>query len=343
MPTIALDAMGGDHGVEAAVTAAAQISLDREAGVLLVGDQRQIDAVLATARYDAAFLSIHHTTDVIGMGENPKAAVKSKPNSSIVLGARLVAEGEAEALVSAGNTGACVLACAQAFEKLPHVPRTALAAVYPTQVRRGRRDDPFSLILDVGANLAVSADALVAFAYMGSAYAACISDNPRPRIALLSNGSEPYKGLPPIVEANRRLSADPRINFVGNIEGIDLPRGVADVIVTDGFTGNVVLKMLEGISETVVDLAKYAYRSRFVWRVGLAMLQGGIKQIKAVTDWRQYGGAPILGFDHLFIKAHGRSNARAIRNAIKVAHRAVKSDLCGEISRLLEIPEPPPS
>ena len=343
MPTIALDAMGGDHGVEAAVTAAAQISLDHEAAVLLVGDQTQIDEVLSGCRYDPAFLSVHHTPDAIGMGEDPKTAVAAKPNASIVLGARLVAEGEAEALVSAGNTGACVLACAKAFNKLSNVPRTALAAVYPTQARRGRHDDPFSLILDVGANLAVTADALVAFAYMGSAYAACISDNPRPRIALLSNGSEPYKGLPAIVEANRRLTGDDRINFVGNIEGIDLPRGVADVVVTDGFTGNVVLKMLEGISETVVDLAKYAYRSRFVWRVGLAMLRGGIMQIKRVTDWRQYGGAPILGFDHLFIKAHGRSNARAIRNAVKVAHRAVSRDLCAEIERLLDIPESPSS
>ena len=343
MLTIALDAMGGDHGVSEAVAAAARISLDNEAAVLLVGDQPQIDAILRESRYDPAFLSVHHTPESIGMGEDPKTAVAQKPNASIALGARLVAAGEAQALVSAGNTGACVLACARAFEKLPGVPRTALAAVYPTQIRRGEHNDPFSLILDVGANLAVDATTLVAFACMGSAYASCISDNPRPRVALLSNGSEPYKGLPAIVEAHRRLAADDRINFVGNIEGTDLPRGVADVVVTDGFTGNVVLKMLGGIGETMVDLAKYAYRSRLAWRVGLAMLRGGILQIKRVTDWRQYGGSPILGFDHIFIKAHGRSKARAIRNAIKVAHRAASSDLCEEIRRLLVIPKAPPS
>jgi glycerol-3-phosphate acyltransferase PlsX len=335
MVTIALDAMGGDRGVETCVRAAASVSLQRGPAILLVGDQARIGAVLSRCRYDPSYLSLHHAPQFIGMDESPREAVESKPDASLLVGARLVAEGAAGALVSAGNTGAAVLACARYFRKLPGVPRTALAAVFPTERRRGEKDDPFSLILDVGATQHTDADALVGFAHMGAAYAARISKNPKPRVALLSNGSEPYKGPPEVVEAHRRLAADDRLCFVGNIEGVDLPRGVADVIVTEGYTGNVLLKMLEGISDTAVDIARYAYRSRFAWRMGLWMMRGGVVQLKRLTDWRQYGGAPILGFDHLFIKAHGRSNERAVANALKVAAKAVGSDLCREIEAQL--------
>ena len=335
MATIALDAMGGDHAPAAPVRAAATVSLGGDLDVLLVGDRQAIDAELSRQRYDPAHLWVHHAGQAVGMCEDPRAALEAKPEASIAVGARLVAEGHADALVSAGNTGASILACARHFQKLPGVPRTALAAVYPTERRRGERGDPFALILDVGATLHADADTLVAFAHMGSAYAARIARNPTPRVALLSNGEEPYKGLPGIVEAHRRLRADPHLNFVGNVEGVDLPRGKADVVVTAGFTGNVVLKMLEGISETVVSVARYAYRSKLVWKLGLFMLRGGILQLKQLTDWEQYGGAPILGFDHLFIKAHGRSSDRALANALKVAHKAASGDLCAQIARQL--------
>lgn len=341
MPTVALDAMGGDHGVATAVQAASQISLARQTAVLLVGDRARIEAELAQSRYDAAFLSVHHAPQAVPMEASPKDALDSLPQASILVAARLVAEGAAEALVSAGNTGASVLACARTFRKLEGVPRTALASVIPTERRRGEKEDPFSLILDVGATLHVDADALVAFAHMGSAYAARISRNPRPRVALLSNGAEPSKGPPEFVEAHRRLAADPHIEFIGNVEGVDLPRGKADVVVTEGFTGNVCLKMLEGISETVVDVARYAYRSKLSWKVGLWMLRGGIVQLKRLTDWQQYGGAPILGFDKPFIKAHGRSSARALANAVKVAHKAAASGLCAQIEAQLREVQPP--
>lgn len=331
MITVALDAMGGDQGVETAVRAAAAVSLQRGPAVLLVGDQARIDAALSRCRYDASYLSVHHAPQAIEMDESPRVAVEAKPEASILVAARLVAEGAADALVSAGNTGASVLACARHFRKLPGVPRTALAAVFPTEQRRGEKDDPFSLVLDVGATLRADPDALVAFAHMGSVYASIISHNPRPRVALLSNGSEPYKGPPEVVEAHRRLAADPGLHFVGNVEGVDLPRGKADVVVTDGYTGNVVLKMLEGVSETAVELARYAWRSRLSWKVGLWMMRGGVVQLKRLTDWRQYGGAPILGFDRPFIKAHGRSNARALANAIKVAAKVARNDLCRRI------------
>ena len=335
--TIAVDAMGGDNAPVEIVHGVAQLSLDApHVQSLLVGDEPTLAALLARMRHDPERISIHHAGSFIGMDEKPQDALEAKPDSSIIVAARLVASGQAEALVSAGNTGASVMACSRAWKRLPGVRRAALAAVYPTEMRRGEKDDPFSLILDVGATLDVSAEDLVGFALMGSAYASRVSRNERPRVALLSNGSEAGKGPPSIVEAHRLLADSPEINFVGNVEGVDIPRGTADVVVCSGFVGNVVLKMLEGVSETIVRLAGYAYKERLVWRAGLMMLSGGISRLKEVTDWEQYGGAPLLGLDRLFIKAHGRSKARAITNACKVAAKAVGSDVQGEIERAMQ-------
>jgi phosphate acyltransferase len=247
--------------------------------------------------------------------------------------AGLVAAGQAEALVSAGNTGASVLACARHFRLIPGVRRAALAAVYPTEIRRGAKEDPFSLLLDVGATLDCSADDLVAFAVMGAAYAARISKNERPRVALLSNGTEAGKGPKEVAGAHQILLQHGGLNFIGNVEGVDIPRGTADVVVCSGYVGNVVLKMLEGVQATVLSLARYAYKKNLLWRVALIMLSGGIKRLKEVTDWQEYGGAPLLGFDKLFIKAHGRSGERAIANAIKVAAKAVHTGLVPEIEK----------
>jgi glycerol-3-phosphate acyltransferase PlsX len=334
--TIAVDAMGGDHAPDEIVRGVAQLSLDSpHVYTLLVGDEPRITTLLATMRHDPERISIRHANDVIRMDDKPQEALAQKPDASIAVAARLVAEGQAEALVSAGNTGASVLAASRSWKRIPGVKRAALASVYPTEIRRGEKDDPFSLILDVGATLEVSAEDLVAFALMGSAYAAAISKNSRPRVALLSNGAEAGKGPPSIIEAHRMLSASSQLHFVGNVEGVDIPRGTADVVVTNGFVGNVVLKMLEGVSETIVRLAGYAYKERLVWRAGLMMLSGGISRLKQITDWEQYGGAPLLGFDKLFIKAHGRSKARAITNACKVAAKAVGADLHGEIERAM--------
>jgi glycerol-3-phosphate acyltransferase PlsX len=266
------------------------------------------------------------------MDEKPAEALAAKPESSIAMAADLVAQGEADALVSAGNTGACVLACARRWKLLAGVRRSGLAAVYPTELRRGAKNDPFSLILDVGATIDASADDLVAFALMGAAYAKIISKNSRPRVALLSNGTEAGKGPKSVVDAHALLLEATDINFIGNIEGLDIPRGVADVVVCSGYVGNVVIKMLEGVSETVIGLARYAYKEKLLWRAALMMLSSGIQRLKDLTDWEQYGGAPLLGFENLFIKAHGRSGARAVANAIKVADKAVRSDLCGAIA-----------
>lgn len=326
--TIAFDVMGSDHGPEEVVRGAAQLSIEApHIHALLVGDRELIDAALADTKHRAEQISVQHAPEFVGMDEKPGEALARKKNASVAMAAQLVADGEAQALVSAGNTGAGVLACARHFKLIPGVRRAALAAVYPTRGTRGEKEDPFSLILDVGATVEATAEDLVAFAVMGSAYARIISKNERPKVALLSNGVEPQKGPPRVVDAHSRLSAMEGIHFVGNVEGVDIPKGTVDVIVTDGFVGNVCLKMLEGVHETVMDLARYAYKEKLRWRAGLAMLSSGIQRIKDITDWEQYGGAPILGFDRIFIKAHGRSKARAITNAGKVAAKAVANQL----------------
>lgn len=337
--TIAFDVMGCDAGPGEVVRGAAQLTLEApHVHALLVGDRAQIQEVLSTVRYTAERVAVQHAPQFVGQDEAPGPALDRKPDASVLVAARLVASGEADAAVSAGNTGAGVLACARTFALVPGVRRAALATVYPTAVVRGAGADPFSLILDVGATVEASAEDLVAFAVMGSAYARIVSKNQRPRVALLSNGLEATKGPEHVVEAHRRLAALPGLHFIGNVEGVDIPKGTADVVVCDGFVGNVCLKMLEGVSETVLELARYAYKERLLWRAGLAMLSGGIRRLKRVTDWQQYGGAPILGFERPFIKAHGRSRARAIKNAGKVAAKVVARDLAGAIREALPKP-----
>jgi glycerol-3-phosphate acyltransferase PlsX len=332
MTTVALDTMGADGGVEPIVHGAAQLSLeDNEVHVILVGDEAQIGAALETVKHDATKLSIEHSPDRIVMTDKPSDALDANPKCSILEACRLVHGKRADVLVSAGNTGAVILGASRVFERLPGVRRVGLAAVYPTVQTHGPYEDPFALILDVGATLHCNADDLVAFSVMGGCYSRIISNIERPRIGLLSNGTEPTKGTKAIVEANARLRDMPSVEFVGNIEGLDIPRGTVDVIVCEGFIGNIVLKMLEGVSEVAKDLARAAYGKNLLYKLGLGMLSKGIKKLRGLTDWKQYGGAPIVGFDHLVIKAHGRSNARAIRNALKVAAKTVDRRLADQI------------
>ncbi len=336
MHRIVVDAMGGDNAPDEIVQGAAEASLQLgNVELILVGDAAVLGRKLPQLRHDGARMRVHHAPTRVEMDEKPAEALAAKPDASIIVAADLVARGEGDALVSAGNTGASVLACARRWQLLEGVSKAALAAVYPTELRRGEKDDPFSLILDVGATVDVTAEDLVGFAVMGSAYAKLVSNNRRPRVALLSNGTEANKGPANVIAAHAALVETTELNFIGNIEGLDIPRGVADVVVTSGFVGNVVLKMLEGVSETVVRLARYAHKERLAWRLGLLALSSAIDQLKSITDWQQYGGAPLLGFTHPFIKAHGRSNARAVTNAIKVAHKALSGNLCGNIARTM--------
>lgn len=327
--------MGGDHGAAVTVAGAARLSLEeRPVRVLLVGDQAVLNAELAKHRYDPTWVQVVHAPGAaVQMDESPRVVFKQRPDCSINVACQLVRDGKADALVSAGHTGATILASSLHFNRLPGVRRAALASVYPTEQLHGPRNDPFALILDVGATLNATAEDLVSFGVMGSAYAHIISGTERPKVALLSNGTEPNKGTREIVEAHKRLAQVAGLNFHGNVEGLDIPHGTVDVVVCSGFLGNVVLKMLEGVGEVASDLARGATKSRFVWKVGLAMLNQGLAELKSMTDWKQYGGAPLLGLDKVVIKAHGRSNDRAIRNAIKVAAKAVDGDLAGNIRK----------
>lgn len=329
--------MGSDLGPAATVAGVAAASLhERAPSLLVVGDEAILRAELARHPHDASRITLVHAAEVCSMDASPKSALDALPDASILVAARLVASGDADVLVSAGNTGAVTLACARHFERLPGVARAALGAVHPTERRRGEKDDPFSLILDAGLTLEPTADDLVAFAIMGSAYARVISKNPRPKVALLSIGSEPTKGTAAIVEAHARLAKNTQLDFLGNVEGMDIPRGTADVVVTGGFVGNIVLKMFEGVSDTAMRLAKGAKEKRLRYAAGLYLLAPALRRMRDLTDWQQYGGVPILGFDRLCIKAHGRSTARAITNAIKVASIAAQSDVVGSIRAGLE-------
>jgi len=333
VPTIAVDAMGGDHAPDEVVKGVAHVSLTTDIECLVVGDERRIQSVLQGVSYNPEHIAILHSTDAIGMAEDPREAIKRR-DASLVVGVRAVAEGRADAMVSAGNTGACVLACAKHFRLIRGIRRAALASVYPRQ-REHAGQDALALLLDVGATIRCEADELVQFAIMGNAYARRVSKVASPAVGLLNMGSEDMKGGETLVEAHRRLRHLPSVNFVGNVEGNDLVRGKADVIVCEGLLGNVTLKLFEGISEVLYDLTSAAGEGRVAWRLGLRLLSRGIERLRALTDYTQYGGSPILGFEHLFIKCHGRSTARAIGNAVKVAHKALAGNLCGNIARTM--------
>ncbi len=323
--------MGGDSAPEEIVKGVAHASLHTDIQCLLVGDERQIQTILDAIAYNPEHISIHHTPDVIGMAEEPKTAVRAKRRASILVGAQLVADGHADALVTAGNTGAAVLACAQHFRLIRGVRKAALASVYPRQIEYPGQDQ-LALLLDVGATIRCDATELVQFALMGNAYARGVSKIPSPRVALLNMGVEENKGGDVLVQAHRQLKSLSGINFVGNIEGNDLAKGKADVIVGEGLLGNVVLKLLEGLAEVVVDLAGTARQENWRWKLGFMMLAGSLGKLRDLTDYAAYGGAPFLGFEQLLIKSHGRSSAPAITNAVKVAAKAVRDGVTREIA-----------
>jgi glycerol-3-phosphate acyltransferase PlsX len=331
MPTIAIDAMGGDSAPDEIVEGIAQASLETDIQCVAVGDERRIQSILDRVAYNPEQIDIRHAGEVITMAEDAKEGIRYKRDASIAVAAQLVAGGEADALVTAGNTGAAVLACARHFRMIDGVRRTALASVYPRQVEHPEQDQ-LALLLDVGATIRCDAIELVHFALMGNAYARRISKISNPRVALLNMGTEPTKGGEVLVEAHEVLAGIPDLNFVGNIEGNDMARGKADVIVCEGLLGNVVLKLLEGLAEVVVDLAGTARRENWRWKLGFMMLASGIGRLRDLTDYAAYGGAPILGFENLLIKYHGRSNARAVKNAVKVAAKAVRDNVTGEIT-----------
>lgn len=327
---IALDAMGGDHApgeiVRGAVLAAEKYP-DLE--IILIGEQGIIENELRKTGTNLPF-EIIHTDEWIMMDEDPKYAVNAKTKASINIAAKLVNDNLSDAIVSAGNTGATILAAAKHIPIIEGIERTALATVYPT-AKFEKYKSGFALMLDVGATLKCTAKQLVHFAFMGSFYLSEVFLIATPRIGLLNIGEEKTKGGEVLKETYELLSNAKELNFIGNIEGKDIPKGIADVVVTEGFMGNVVLKMLEGVADIVKETGKYAFKQKLSWKIGLALLSPGIKKLRRRTDYSEYGGAPILGFKKLAIKAHGRSNAKAIANAIRVAAESSKQNICVKI------------
>lgn len=329
--TLAIDAMGGYHAPDEVVRAVAAASLrtDDKSTVYfaLVGDETELNDRLFELDHNSERIQIYHAPTEVGMSERPRRAIDDRPDASILEATRLVADGEADALISSGNPGAAMLSSLQHFELVDGARRAALASVYPTPRLRGEEEDPFSLILDVGATLRADAEDLLTFGLMGSGYARIVSRNEEPKVALLSTSRESTLGPEEVVAAYDLLSHHDAVNFYGNIEGHEIPRGLADVVVCEGFAGDVAIKILEGVSEAAFDLARSAYHSRLAWRMGLKLLGGGLKQLKELTDFEEYGGAPVLGVDHVVILCHPRSGQKAIGNALKLAIKNVRANL----------------
>jgi glycerol-3-phosphate acyltransferase PlsX len=327
---IALDAMGGDHApgeiIRGAVRATEQYP---NLEITLLGDQAEIENELKKCQSHFPF-EIIHTDQWVTMDEDPREAINSKPRASINLGAELVNQNLVDGLVSAGNTGATILAAAKHIPVIEGIERTALATVYPT-AKFEKNKSGFALMLDVGATLKCTPKQLVHFAFMGSFYLSEVMTINQPKIGLLNIGEEKTKGGDILKHTYELLSKAEELNFIGNIEGKDIPKGIADVVVTEGFLGNVVLKMLEGIAEVVKETGKYAFNKKLSWKIAMTILSPGIRKLRKRTDYSEYGGAPILGFQKLAIKAHGRSNAKAIANAIRVAAESSQQDICKKI------------
>jgi phosphate acyltransferase len=318
--------MGGDHAPAPIVDGAVAAARHLTSGVLLVGQRDRIEAELAR-HPDAATLPIEvvDAPDVVGMHESPAAALRRKPASSIRIAVGAVAEGRAAAVVSAGNTGATVMASHAALGLLTGVQRPALATAIPTKTSR-------AVLLDVGANAECRPAHLLHFAVMGSVYAQLALGIAQPRVGLLSIGEEETKGNELTRDAHRALKDAP-VRFIGNVEARDLYSGVADVIVCDGFTGNVALKVSEGLAEMVEALLREELSSTFSTRVGYLLSLRAFRRFRRRVDYSEYGGAPLLGVGGVVIVAHGRSSAKAVRNAILLASRFSRDRLISQIEQ----------
>jgi glycerol-3-phosphate acyltransferase PlsX len=315
---IVIDTGGGREGGLEALEAAALASLDRDHQITVVGDESSVTAALQRIAHDAEHLRVAHAPDRVDLERSPQEALAAAPRTSIAVGLELLVRDPKAIFVSAGAPGLLVAAATRALGRLPDAGRVALAAVYPTLRPHGPASDPFALLLDVGATVQSSADDLVCFAAMGAAYAAKISRIDRPRVALLSNGAAGFSAPPRVRDAHRRLLAAPAgFEYVGCIRADHVTSGDADVIVTDGFTGDVLLRTLEGVAATGESLIKRA-AERFQWRLGVQMLANGIAAIREFTDWENYGGAPLLGLDRAVIVAQANSGRRAFLNAIRL-------------------------
>lgn len=326
---VALDAMGGDHAPGETVLGAVQAAREYNMGVCLVGREEVIRAELAKHDTQGLDLPVVHTDDVIPMDEhNPARAVRNK-NASMVKALQLVVDGEAAGAVSAGNSGAMMAAASLVtLKRIRGVERAAIGGVLPTK-------DGVVLVIDMGANTDCKPEFLLQFALMGSIYMERIMRRPSPRVGLLSNGEEEGKGNQLVQETYQLLKANAPtlgLNFIGNTEGRDILTGTVDVVVCDGFVGNVVLKLSEGLSETLLGMIRTEMTRSLPNKLAAAVLRSDLRNMGRRLDYAEYGGFPLLGVNGSAIIAHGRSNAKAIKNALRVARETAESEVAQAIA-----------
>ena len=309
---IALDAMGGDFAPDVTVAGAIEAVSEYDVDVILVGDKERLTESLRDKRYPANRISIYHASEVAGMDESPVSVLRKKKDSSIRKAVELVKYGQADATVSAGHSGVAMAMALFLLGKVPGVDRPAIAATMPSL-------SGLFVLIDAGANVDCKPENLLQFAYMGNAYYKAVYNNPAPRVSLLSIGEEDTKGNELTKESFKLLKVSKSFNFTGNIEGKDVFAGHADVIVCDGFVGNIVLKTSEGLAETILKMLKREIANVATGKLGYLMIKPAIRNFKKRTDYDEYGGAPLLGINGTCIISHGRSTARALKHAIRVA------------------------
>lgn len=329
MVRIAIDAMGGDWAPSEIVKGAVLAAQELPVGIILVGDETRVRLELSKCKGNKSSIEVVHAKDVIRMDEAPAQAVKQKKESSINVATSLVKQHKADALISAGNTGALMAAALFGLGRIKGVERPAIATMFPSMGKE-------VLLLDMGANVDCRPKHLQQFAEMGSLYAEHVMHVDNPRVGLLNIGEEPGKGNELVVEAYPLLKAS-KINFVGNVESKEILEGKVNVIVCDGFVGNLILKFGETIGKTVFSLMKKEISKNPLTQLGALMLLPAFKNLKKMVEYDEYGAAPLLGINGIVFKAHGRAKARAIKNAIRTTYEAVREDIVACISRMEEV------
>ena len=326
---IIVDMMGGDNAPLAVLEGAAQAVKEYGVQILGVGNEELVRRTAADNNIPLDGIELVNCTEVIEMCDEPARAIRQKKDSSIVVGLNLLKEGKGDAFVSAGSTGALHVGASLIVRTLRGVKRPALATMVPAKKQA-------YLLLDCGANVECRPEMLAAFAVMGSCYVNKVEGRQSPSVALANNGAEESKGTPVLKEAHQLLKTTPGIRFVGNIEPRDVPNGEVDVVVCDGFTGNVILKLTEGVAKMLLGMLKQMFLANFGGKIAYLLLKGGVSDLKHQMDSEEYGGAPFLGAKQPVIKAHGSSKAKGIKNAIRQAKTCVENDLCGTMQSALD-------
>lgn len=322
---VAIDAMGGDYAPFSVVAGAvlAHKTFGDSVELILVGDSDKIQLELQNLNANQLPLRVVHADQMIGMADEPAESVRKKPNSSIVISLSLLRKGECEAFISAGNTGAVMAASLLVLGRLKGISRPAIGTFFPTE--KGQ-----ALVLDVGANSDCKALNLYQFGLMGAIYYSQIFSNSNPLVGLLSIGEEKSKGNETTIASHKLLSAAD-LNFAGNIEGRDILKGRADVVVCDGFVGNIILKFAESIDSFLGELVRRRVRVNFFAKIGALLLKPAFRDLKRNLDYAEYGGAPLLGINGVSIICHGGSSPKAIKNAVGLARTMVVKDINKQI------------